>query len=169
MSTVIFRGLYKDFEKLPQLNDGEILFDVETETYYIYKDKQFQPISIDSNVQMKLLDMNKQIISQMPDLDPFDLAEKIEMIDEFVYTKTNNEFYMIYGKEISYFTVIKSRSKNAIEFAGEVVIDCLNNIGAIKSIEYTEEGWAIECWVAVNDDVTCLYLFPYDSGIVEVQ
>ena len=169
MSNVIFRGLYKDFDKLPQLNENEILYDTETETYYIYKDKQFQPISMGSNVQMKLLDMNKQIISQMPDLDVLDLTEKVEMIDKFVYEDTKNKFYMIYGKEISYFTVIMTDSKNAIEFAGEVIIDCLNNVGAIKSIDPTEDGTAIECWVAVDDDVTCLYLFPYDSGIVEVQ
>jgi hypothetical protein len=31
-----------------------------------------------------------------------------------------------------------------------------------------EDGSAFEIWVTQNDVTTCLYLFPYDDGIVEV-
>ena len=32
----------------------------------------------------------------------------------------------------------------------------------------TEAADAIEIWVIYNDEPTCLYLFPYDMGIVQV-
>jgi hypothetical protein len=32
----------------------------------------------------------------------------------------------------------------------------------------TEANDAIEIWVINNDKPTCLYLFPYDMGLVEV-
>ena len=98
-------------------------------------------------------------------LDALDLAEKIEMIDKFIYTETHNEFYMIYGKEISYFTVFKIKEQIAF---GREVIDVIKNVGAVKAIDPTDNVDAMEVWVIYDDEPTCLYLFPYDSGIVQV-
>ena len=51
---------------------------------------------------------------------------------------------------------------------GHEVIECLKNIGVIKAIDLTEENDAIEAWVDNEGEATCLYLFPYDNGIVQV-
>jgi hypothetical protein len=53
-------------------------------------------------------------------------------------------------------------------YFGNEVVDCLNNIGDIKAIDLTEANDAIEIWVQDGENVTCLYLFPYDSGVVQV-
>ena len=75
---------------------------------------------------------------------------------------------MLYGKEISYFTLFQIVN-NEISF-GKEVIDCLNNIGQIKAIDMTENEDAVEIWVYLDEDEnsTCLYLFPYDAGLVKV-
>ena len=51
---------------------------------------------------------------------------------------------------------------------GAAAIECLNNIGSIKAIDLTEDKDAIEAWVMAEDEATCLYLFPYDMGVVVV-
>ena len=72
---------------------------------------------------------------------------------------------MLYGKEISYFTLFKLKQVDS--FPHEA-IDCLQNIGPIKAIDLTEDKDAIEAWVMADDEATCLYLFPYDMGVVVV-
>jgi hypothetical protein len=115
-------------------------------------------------LNMKLYDLNKQVISQLPNLTEFN--EIIENINEFSKS-TNNIHYMLYGKEQSYFTVFEKEDNNT-ETLGEAIIDCLTNVGNIKTIELTEAKDAFEIWVAIDGEATCLYLFPYDSGIVKI-
>ena len=74
-----------------------------------------------------------------------------------------NKYYMMYGKEISYFTVFEIIGLN--EF-GQDIIDCCTNVGVIKAMDLTESGDAVEIWVETEEGPTCLYLFPYDQGIV---
>ena len=47
-------------------------------------------------------------------------------------------------------------------------IDCCKNVGIIKAMDLTESQDAIEIWVETSEGPTCLYLFPYDNGVVQV-
>ena len=133
--------------------------------YKIYHEGAWQDIEMkDSGIEMGLYDMNKQIIAQLPTLE--DVTDKIDMINVYK-TDTENQYYMLYGKEISYFTLFKI-SPTGYENLGINVIECLNDIGDIKAIDMTEAQDAIEMWVTNEDGPTCLYLFPYDSGLVVV-
>lgn len=143
--------------------EGEIVQDLATDKFYIYKDNNWMLINVEgTGIHLGLYDMNKQIIEQLPVLT--DLEDKKYTIDT-LHAKFNNEFYMMYGKEISYFTLFKI--VDSTYFANEV-IDCLGYVGAIKAIDLAEDGNAIEIWVQTEDGPTCLYLFPYDSGLVQV-
>ena len=117
-----------------------------------------------STIDMGLYDINKQIISQLSSLTDNQLEIKKAEINS-LHDIFHNHFYMLYGKEISYFTLFVMENG---DLANDV-IDCLNNIGEIKAIDYTEPKDAIEIWVCYNEEVTCLYLFPYDSAIVKVE
>lgn len=138
----------------------------DTERYFCWKDG-WQDAAIDSNMQLSLYDLNKQILTQVPELTEKQIANKINLINEFVQ-RTWNRHYLLYGKEISYFTLFQKHS-DCTETLGEAAIDCLQEVGAIKSIELTEQQDAIEIWIAQDTEATCLYLFPYDSGIVLVK
>ena len=53
-------------------------------------------------------------------------------------------------------------------FFDELIL-CLHSIGVIKAIDMTEDSSAVEIWIMDdNNEVTCLYLFPYDDGLVKV-
>lgn len=131
--------------------------------YIVWHDGEWHEVKMDSSgIEMGLYDMNKQIIAQLPDLTDWDRVEKL--LNDF-HTDWNNEYYMMYGKEISYFTVFKI--KESIAF-GRTAIECLQNVGTVKAVDLVEAADAIELWVMYNNEPTCLYLFPYDMGLVEV-
>lgn len=120
-----------------------------------------------SNIQMSLYDMNRSLIEQLGPLNKNIYSEKINLINQYRYD-TNNIAYMLYGKEISYFTVfVDNDIPNINVTLGETIFQCLENVGEIYSIELTENKDAIEFWVKTNEQITCLYLFPYDSAFVE--
>ena len=79
-----------------------------------------------------------------------------------------NNYYMLYGKEISYFTVFKIIEHCLFNYE---VIDVIKNVGTVKAIDLTEAADAIEIWVKdIHQDLlTCMYLFPYDGGIVRIK
>jgi hypothetical protein len=143
--------------------EGELVQTPEGK-YMIWHDGNWNEIKMEnSGINIGLYDMNKQIISQLPALNDFTKA--IADVRD-LHGKYWNEYYMMYGKEISYFTLFKVCGMN--EF-GQDVIDCCLNVGPVKAMDLTEAGDAVEIWVQPESgEPTCLYLFPYDSGIVQV-
>lgn len=124
---------------------------------------------------VSLYELNRQIIKQQGPLEEKDIKSKMDMLKAFSHTF--EKYSLLYGKEINYFTLFVKDKNWELESLDLGVIECLNNIGTIYSIEYTKEKDAIEIWVEVeiNPDtekseklVTCMYLFPYDAGIVKV-
>lgn len=146
--------------------DGEIIQDFSG-NYLIWKDNEWKKIEINnSGFELGLYDINKQIISQLPKLSENELCQEKNLTINSLHAKCNNIYYMLYGKEISYFTLFRVIDS---DYFGYEVIECLKNIGTIKVIDFTETKDAIEIWVEnENNSPTCLYLFPYDNGIVEV-
>ena len=143
--------------------EGEIMQNAADGKYYIWHEDGWHEFKMDSSgVEMGLYDMNMQIIAQLPDLTDWDRVE--QLFNDF-HTSWNNKYYMMYGKEISYFTVFKIVEPHLF---GSVVMDCIPNVGIVKAIDLTETADAVEIWVMYEDEPTCLYLFPYDMGIVEV-
>ena len=143
--------------------EGEIMQNAEDGKFYLWHSNSWNEIKMESSgIEMGLYDMNKQIIAQLPDLTDWDRVE--ELLNDF-HEIWQNEYYMMYGKEISYFTLFKVVNKNLF---GSVVMDCIPCIGTVKAIDLTEARDAIEIWVINNDEPTCLYLFPYDMGLVQV-
>lgn len=130
-------------------------------------EEEFKKAKGECNLQMNLYDLNKQLIEQMPDLQNIEIIEKA--IDDFAEA-TNNRFYMLYGREIHYFTLFeKPEGKKGL---GKKTLECLKVIANnLKSIELTEAKDAFEIWIMGNSDVgaTCLYLFPYDTGLVTLD
>lgn len=143
--------------------EGELMQNAADGHYYVWHNGEWNVVKMDnSGFEMGLYDMNKQIISQMPNLTDWDRVETTLLDFD---KKWHNDYYMLYGKEISYFTVFKIKEQIAF---GREVIDVIKNVGAVKAIDPTENADAMEVWVIYDDEPTCLYLFPYDQGIVQV-
>lgn len=168
-----FRGSFtsKIIKALPNCQEGETVFNTDTQKGMVYKKGKWEEIRMEGQgLNMNLYDLNKSIVAQLPDITDFN--EKIELINEF-YQTSNNQYYMLYGKEISYFTVFTEQDDfngDNVQSLGINVIDCLNAFKSVKSIDYTENKDAIEIWVSDEENnVTCLYFFPYDNGVVDFK
>ena len=122
------------------------------------------------DASIDLYELNRSIIEQQGALDADAIAEKFNLINEFA-DNTKNNFHMLYGREINYFTVFAKHENWELETLALAVMECLGNIGTIYSIELTAEKDAVEIWVKENaqDLLTCMYLFPYDGGIVRIK
>ena len=122
------------------------------------------------DASIELYELNRSIIEQQGVLGADELAKKFELINIFA-ADTKNDFYMLYGREINYFTVFVKHEKWELETLALAVTECLANIGSVYSIELTAEKDAVEIWVKdIHQDLlTCMYLFPYDSGIVRIK
>ena len=122
------------------------------------------------DASIELYELNRSIIEQQGVLSADALAEKFELINTFA-VDTKNDFYMLYGREINYFTVFTRHEKWELETLALAVTECLANIGLVYSIELTAEKDAVEIWVkdAERDLLTCMYLFPYDNGVVRLK
>lgn len=121
------------------------------------------PEQSSSTIQMSLYDMNKQMVAQEPDATKKYRKKWKKEIQEWI-NKTNCDYYMFYGLEISYFTVFV-RDPSSTEKLTDILYECIDNIGILKSIELTHEKDAFEIWIAHEEEMTCLYLFPYDQAI----
>lgn len=157
-----------DFTRLnPEGKEGDLAYvgtDSSNGKIYTYHDGAWIPFQTEG-LTLKLYDLNKSVISQLPILTEDEMNEKINLINDF-HNLYKNKFYMLYGQEINYFTVFNNT--NSEDTFAEVVLDCLYALGQVRSIGETEYRDAIEFWVIdKNNEATCLYLFPYDSAIVE--
>lgn len=152
---------------LSQINfepmEGEVIQDTITGEIRVFHDGQWVTMRTDgAGLSLGLYDINKQIIAQLPEFA--DLNKAIKTI-EALHDIYHNKYYMLYGKEISYFTLFKLIEP---QYFAQEVLECLRNVGTLKAIDPDEPGTAVEIWVENEDGPTCLYLFPYDNGLVQV-
>ena len=119
---------------------------------------------------MNLYEFNKSIISQIntnisiPDF--CNLAKELK-------NKTENKYYMLFNKEIGYFTLFSFAEPKESQDGnfGEIILSCLINIAGdinnITSADFTEDNSSLEIWIKDENNVaTMFYLFPYDMGVV---
>lgn len=111
------------------------------------------------NKELNLYDLNKNILVNFPALEEADILKPLK---DFDFT---GEYYLLYGKEIGYFTLFK-RESTATESFHKIFIECLENIGEVVACDITEDETALEIWVKLPEEsVTILYLFNYDAGV----
>lgn len=132
---------------------------------YIYnKDWQIFKPEASSNLNLSLYEINQQVISQLPSPTEEEKGKMFETIKDYIYkTCRMNKYFMLLNNELRYYTIFE-RAITAYEDFILCLKDCLASVGDIKTIE--EENGAIGIWITTSEYCHCLYLFPYDEGIV---
>lgn len=159
---------YKILKALPNHEEGEIAYVTKEEQKYQYtKESGWQVYKAPAVAEMSLYDLNKQIVSQMPEIEDF--TEAYETIDKY-HKYIRNKYYMLLIKDLNYYTIFNISENQAMPRFSENVILCLKDWGKIKSITASEDDSAIECWVTTYDNNTVVgYLFGYDGGVLECR
>lgn len=153
-----------------QSKKGELAYCEKEDNFYLFDGKEWIDFSTVPNpsFKMNMYELNKMIIEQLQPLTPEEKTEKYKVINK--WQKDNRCGYiMMLGKEIGYYTIFRVSNIHELPNLGEGILQCLDNIGKVYSIEINDQN-AIEIWVKPNlhDDVTVLYVFPYDQGIVTI-
>ena len=120
---------------------------------------------------LTLYDVNKQLVSQLPDFTEEQLEEAIKTIDSYIQ-EFKASYYMLLNKEIGYYTILHITNCYVDEpLCCSEALECIKDIGVIKSVARTEDGQAIEIWFKQNntDEIYVAYLFAYDGGVVECR
>ena len=165
-------ALKHDMEVNPHCyTEGYTVFLEDIKETIIYRNGEWvaqeigETTSTSGEVSMSLYEMNRQLINQLPDYNEEAWDGAKEILKEYL-EKHNHSYYMLYGRELSYFTVFhKEDSAEFVDLFSALKI-CLDSVGSVRSFDFDGET-AIEIWVKpdVASAVTCLYLFPYDDGV----
>lgn len=165
-------ALKADMEKNPDIYvEGTTVYleDIKEGVRYINGEwvaDETMETKANGDITMSLYEMNRQLINQLPDYNEEAWSGAEEILKEYLETHTHS-YYMMYGRELNYFTVF--HKEDGAEFTNlfGAVKACLDSVGGVRSFDFDGEA-AIEIWVKpeVASTVTCLYLFPYDDGVV---
>ena len=148
---------------------GQKAYSPETNKLYMYTGEEWKLIEGDVDLGMTTYDINKQIIGQLGVLDEEGMSRAQNTLTAFV-EETKQTYYMLLCRDINYYTIFYVYGGLVVpmglnKFCDDV-LDCAQDVGAIKSVESTDG--AIEIWVhPVYGDPVAMYLFPYDMGVVE--
>lgn len=162
------RITYRDKEGNEIFNpsEGQMSYSPETQKLYKFTDGSWKIIEGNAGLNLNLYDLNKQIMSQLPDMTEEQIDNGREIIKKYLQEQ-ENEFYMLLCRDISYYTLFQTSNLITEPAAADEVIECAKEIGALKSIDANEAN-AIEIWVhPVEQDPMVMYLFSYDSGVIQ--
>lgn len=168
----------KKFEYLSAIKnrqDGEIVFveDLNQEYYYLAEEDKWIPYFEEEElVTVKegetpgtnLYQLNKMLIANLTNYGAEDIATAKKLIRSFINENPAN-VYMLLCHDLRYYTIFL-RNKNYEENMEDVVIECLEYFGDIKSVDYDEDSNAVELWFSYEEEPHVAYLFGYDEGVV---
>lgn len=148
-----------------QSREGETIY-LESEKIFLTREKgKWIEKKINPKLSLSQYEINKMMIKQLPFLTEEEKEDKIRLINNWKIEHFNY-YYMLLGKENNYYTIFATDRVNCDLSLGEGVINCLDNVGKIYSIE--KDGNKIEIWIEYDNEPIVMYLFPYDEGVVTI-
>lgn len=168
----------KKFEYLSAIKnrqDGEIVFveDLNQEYYYLKEEDKWIPYFAEEElVTVKegetpgtnLYQLNKMLVANLTNYGVEDIKSAKKLIRNFIDENPAN-VYMLLCHDLRYYTIFL-KNKSYEENMEDVVIECLEYFGDIKSIEYDEDSNVIELWFTYEEEPFVAYLFGYDEGVI---
>ena len=163
---------FATLQALKNHRENEVAYCELENRYFIFHEDRWliydgKDIEVKGNgLSLNLLDLNAQVISQLPDMGTKEKKELYYEISEW-QKKNRQDFYLLYGKTIGYFTLFKKNQEKQEEDSNlaSSVIGCLEHFKAVKTYEINNDS--IDLWVKDEDNATIfLKLFGYDRGLV---
>lgn len=196
---MIYKGKYPTLYNEEKFNIGDIIYALDVEKFFLlteasgwvylanFTEDTLEKIKEPKFCSMEIVDdghgnptqlstislyeLNKQIISQLPNYGNEEIQKAKELILEYHSTHCAYH-YMMLSNEMRYYTVFSTQNGSDPtlgKFENEV-IDCLNSIGPIKSIEINSDRVVeIWCFSIADEELHVFYLFPYDEGVIICQ
>ena len=156
---------------LPNHSPEELALVEDENKVYVYKDEWVEYNPEDGGLTLTLYDVNKLTMPNLPDLTDEQIKDAKKKIAQFIPSKSR--YWMLLNNEKRYYTVfhlVDNKSICLVPKIEDEIIECLKELGTIKSIEKVDDD-VIEAWVIDKDDETpyVYYLFNYDKGVIECK
>lgn len=159
----------KVLESIPSKNkNGEQVLIEDIQKVYEWTEETQEWIPTKAGeTGVTLYDLNKIACSKLPPLNEEQLTKAKEEIKRFV-TDSDNTYFLMICKELSYYTMFITDSESNEDMA-DVVIECLNALGILVSVEYSELK-VIEAWIRDDEgNAVIVFMTPYDQGVVKCR
>lgn len=161
---------YNDLPVNPE--DGRTIFVEELGKVFRYVNNEWTEEKENENAptaQLTLYELNRQMVSQLPNFEESQWEGAEKVFADWTDPK-KNEYFLLYGREINYFTLFKRNEYNSTnEKLFDCVKECFKHIGPVKAFDVTEDEDAVEIWAEYEGVTTCLYLFEYDDGVIPCE
>lgn len=161
----------KKFLQVIQAREGEVVYCEDEDAIYSFNNGEWQELKQPGKVPsvgMPSYEIMKSLVDALDKMNNKEIQEKKELIIDWK-KQFKDRFFMLLGKEISYYTIFEQSTVYEVPNLAEGVIECLENLGDILYIEENDDRTAIEIWIRRNNqEPTILYLFPYGHGVVQI-
>lgn len=161
----------KDLKTLMKLKtnnkQNELALVEETKTLYKWNGVNWEIYKSNNGLNVSLYELNQGAITSLPELNEEEILAAKALIKNYL-DPSNFSYYMLLSNEKRYYTVFNiGLCSTLFPKPEDEIIDCLRELGQIKSIEINND--AIECWVTESDTSYVYYLFNYDKGVIKCQ
>lgn len=120
-----------------------------------------EDIKVNGGMNFSLYEMNKQVISQLPEIEDIAVLTPIRK-----YKNKDGKYFMLLCRDLNYYTLFVIDLESDVRIEQEV-LECLKELGTIKSVEEFEDKNLVEIWVQPeNSDPVVMYFFNYDRGVI---
>lgn len=120
-----------------------------------------EDIKVNGGINLSLYEMNKQVISQLPEIEDIAVLTPIRK-----YKNKDGKYFMLLCRDLNYYTLFVIDLESDVRIEQEV-LECLKELGRIKSVEEFEDKNLVEIWVQPeNSDPVVMYFFNYDRGVI---
>ena len=152
-------------------SEGETVYCEEEKQCYVWANGEYQPVEsqIDGAGEIKV-NYRDLVISAISAFEPFDdeQIKKYQVLLNAWDEIQAKDFYMLYARELDYFTLFHRVTDEGNKCIGKEVFECLSDLGSVVYIEdFTEDEYNIIFWVKTPEGkLTEVYLFDYTKGVV---
>lgn len=149
---------------------GQIAYTEDNNQYFLFNGNDWEPVDVKKTatgqLALNLYDINKSIVEQLGPMAKRKINGAIKACQESFDKDTDDNLYLLYGKEIGYFTILNRVKDNTEKNLMETAVDLLSEFSEIYDISYLETQKVVEFWIKYQDKITCLYLGGWDEGMV---
>lgn len=166
--------------QLPSVEPGQIFWVAMDEKPYVIAEKEGRKITLKAldetatiSTGITIYELNKSMVEKEPvfDWNNQDIVSNLDgKLQEWFYETTKDTFYLFYGRDIHYVTLVKKTGKDANLL--ENIKEMVEEFGELVSIDIdTDDNGEekLEIWVRTEfSKAELLYFFPYDAALVEI-
>lgn len=112
-------------------------------------------------------EINKDLVERYEkELTIEKIAEKKTMLLNYLDSHKDTYYMLLCNdrKDYTLFNLVESKE----ELVNVLVDECLKNRGILKGIDQTQDEYAIEIWLSIDQEAFCYYFFPYGEAVIKV-